>query len=94
MPGIAGIVPLTTAEALLEEGEQQANCVASYVWRVLAGQTYIYRITAPERATLAITRLADGCWHRIELKGPCNRKVSDVTIRCVDTWLSRHRVSI
>lgn len=93
VPGTRDIIPLTSAEQLHIEGAEQCNCVAFYEWRVLQGGTYIYRVMAPERATLAIVRGADGCWHRSEIKAKSNRKVRVSTVALVDRWLTRHCVS-
>jgi hypothetical protein len=60
----------------------------------MKGATYIYRITAPERATLAIIRSSDGCWYRSELKARRNASVYAETARAVDIWLASHRVSV
>jgi hypothetical protein len=94
VPGTRDIIPLTSAEQLQIEGAEQCNCVASYAWRVLQGGTYIYRVMAPERATLAIVRGADGCWCRSELKAKSNRKVRASTVALVDRWLSLYCVSV
>jgi hypothetical protein len=94
VPGTKDIIPLTSTEQLQDEGWAQGNCVATYQWRVLAGDTYIYKIMAPERATLAIVRGADGCWYRAELNGDGNCKVKPATERLVDMWLEGVRISI
>ncbi len=94
VPGTPDIIPLTTAEQLRAEGREQCNCVGGYVARVMKGATYIYRITAPERATLAIIRSSDGCWYRSELKARRNASVYAETARAVDIWLASHRVSV
>ena len=94
IPGTTDVIPLTSAEQLHSEGAEQRNCVGSYQWRVLSGDTYIYRVMAPERATLAIKKGADGCWRRSELKARKNRKVKAATARLVDKWLDGYRVSV
>lgn len=94
VPGTPHIVPITTAQALYEEGELQANCVASYLPNVVDGFCYIYRVTAPERATLSIVPTSDGGWRRSELKGRGNRKVRPITRQTVDWWLYQHRLSV
>ena len=87
VPGTQDIVPLTGSEQLHLEGWEQANCVATYQWRVLAGDTYVYKVLAPERATLSIVRCADGRWYRSELNVEGNRKVKKSTAIMVDAWL-------
>ena len=94
VPGTKDIIPLTSAGELHAEGKDLGHCVATYEWQVRLGSTYIYRIMAPERATLSIVRGADGRWYRAELKGPGNRKVKPATERMVDLWLEGARVSI
>ena len=94
IPGTEHIIPLTSREELKQEGRQQSNCVGSYSSRVLSGDTYIYRVLKPERATLSIVYRADGCWRRSQLKTKGNRAVRPETIRLVDSWLGAYRLSI
>ena len=94
VPGTKDIVPLTSVAQLEDEGWAQGNCVATYLWRVLTGCTYIYKVLAPERATLAIVRGSDGCWSRAELNGDGNSKVMATTRQMVDKWLEGVRLSV
>jgi hypothetical protein len=95
VPGVKGkIVPLQSPEQLIEEGEAQGNCVASYAASVAAGGTFIYRVLEPERATLSVVREADGSWSIGELKARYNADVQPATLRSVDGWLSRYRLSV
>ena len=94
IPGTRDIVPVTSESQLRSEGRLQMNCVGSYSKRVKRGQDYIYRVMAPERATLMIHRGADGCWHCAELKARGNRHARDATIRHVEVWLAQYRVSV
>lgn len=94
VPGTPDIIPLTSADQVRSEGREQQHCVGSYVRRIILNETYIYRVMAPERATLSIVRGATGCWQRSELKAKRNQKVEDATVRQVDTWLARYRVSL
>ena len=89
LPGTDDIVPLLSPEALLAEGREQANCVASYGCRVARGGQFIYRVLAPERATLLVVRGRDG-WQVGELAGPGNEPVAAVTRRAVERWLAGH----
>jgi hypothetical protein len=79
--------PLRTEEELVEEGRVQRNCVGAYGPRVRQGGLYIYRVTAPERATLSIVRVHMGKWRISELKAAENRPVSDVTADAIHNWL-------
>lgn len=71
-----GIAPLTSAVDLAEEGRLQHNCVASYADRVRSGAYYVYRVTAPARATLGLRRERSGAWRMDQLSGPRNQTVS------------------
>ncbi len=93
LPGIPGqIEPITSAEGLVNEGEEQGNCVASYANKVRAGTTFIYRVLHPERATLSIVRsspFAD--WNIGELETRYNMDVQGETEEFVESWLERNR---
>ena len=88
LPGTAEIVPLVSAKDLAEEGWQQRNCVAAYASRVRRGCCYIYRVLAPERATLALFLRKDG-WRLGELEARSNRDVSQDTELLVKAWLAQ-----
>ncbi len=81
VPGIPGrIEPVTSASDLVDEGEMQGNCVASYAGRVREGNLYIYRVLKPERATLSITRSGPFAeWEIGELECRFNTDVSEET---------------
>jgi hypothetical protein len=94
VPGMAGsIEPLEDAQALMIEGAEQDNCVASYAERVRRGAAYIYRVTHPQRCTLSLTRGADGRWTVGELEVSENRPANGSTRDFVDEWLARYRIS-
>ena len=93
VPGTPDIVPLTSVEQLRAEGKELCNCVGSYASLVLKGGLYVYRVMAPERATLAIKRRPDGSWRRSELKKQANRDVRQSTKSFVDGWLRRYALA-
>lgn len=91
LPGVANcIVPLRTPADLIEEGNVQSNCVASYAKRVEGGDIFIYRVLYPERATLSIVRGDNGAWECGELKAARNIAVSAATERAVEAWLTQY----
>jgi hypothetical protein len=90
LPGTDTIVPLQTTVELVREGEAQRNCVASYARLVRNGRMAIYKVLAPERATLSLVRGAQG-WRLDQLAGPCNRPVGPRTREVVRDWLATHR---
>lgn len=92
-PPVAGtdeIVPLASAAEILVEGREMHHCVASYIRRVAAGQVYVYRVLAPERATLSLRSDRDG-WELDQLQGPGNAAVQHETVQQVQAWLARVR---
>ncbi len=95
VPGTPTIVPLSDPLMLLEEGELQHNCAASYAREVLSSTVlaadrrpglYLYRVLQPERATLSIIK-RNGAWRIDQLKGPANGPVLSQTRRAVIAWL-------
>jgi hypothetical protein len=92
VPGTPDVVPLRAPQALVEEGRKQHNCVAGYAERVAGGDTYLYRVLRPQRATLSLVRWAGGRWHIGELLQAGNHPVSAATRRSVEDWLERHRI--
>ena len=93
LPGTTDIVPLVHGSQLEEEGLAQHNCVGGYVDWVKRGEGHIYRVLAPERATLSIVKGADGCWEIQQLSLSCNRPVSDATRQAVQKWLGQFSLS-
>jgi len=88
--GTDEIVPITTFNQLLQEGRDQHNCVGGYGPRIEQGGTYIYKVLAPQRATLSIIKSPGGTWSQGELKMAGNRPANPATKRAVDDWLATH----
>lgn len=88
IPGTEGIVALDSPGLLIDEGRKQRHCVAIKAEEVASGQMYVYRILAPERATLSVIRAGAG-WEVGELCGPGNRPVAERTKQFVSNWFSR-----
>lgn len=94
IPGIPGkIEPITSPQNLVNEGEEQGNCVASYASRVRSGTSFIYRISQPQRATLSLVRagVESQDWKISELEAKFNTAVSAETEEFVHAWLDRNR---
>ena len=88
--GTATIVPICSGRDLVEEGRVQSNCVASYWDRIAVRRyVYIYRVLAPERCTLSLTRVGIR-WVPSELRRACNLPVSEATRRAVAAWIASH----
>ena len=94
IPEIPGeIEALTSPDALVAEGAAQGNCVASYAEKVVRGNTFIYRVLKPGRATLSIVRQETSrIWRVGELEGKFNTPTSHVVERRVDEWLRHFQV--
>lgn len=88
IPGIPGeIEPITSPRELVDEGEIQNNCVASYAKKVAKGELYIYRVIGPdERATLSVVN-KNKKWEIGELEGKRNSAASKDTEKRVQHWL-------
>jgi hypothetical protein len=96
-PGTDTIRPLTTPAELIEEGDLQHNCVGNrvtYEPYVRRGLCYIYRVLAPERATLSMISRGTVSWSIGELKTARNHTVSRETWRVVREWLDANQVSL
>lgn len=93
LPGIPGkIEPLICPRDLVDEGEIQGNCVASYARKIMTGKLYIYRVFGPQRATLSIVKKKRG-WEIGELEARYNVAASKSTEDFVTNWLDQHQAS-
>lgn len=90
VPGTDEIMPLASAAEILAEGREMHHCVASYIRPVAAGQVYVYRVLAPERATLSLRSGRDG-WQLEQIKGLANAPVEHETVLQVRGWLESMR---
>lgn len=86
--GTSDIIPLQSEAALLEEGDAMAHCIGSYGPLAATGDTAVYRVLAPERATLAIERQGNG-WRISELKLARNQDAAPATWQAINAWLRR-----
>ena len=84
--GSADIVHLGGIVELHREGIELSNCVASYARACLAGQIAIYKVIAPERATLEIG-IRGGQPVIAQLKLSRNAPASPATWEAVRAWL-------
>ena len=79
------VVPITGEEELRAEGQHMEHCVAIYAEEVAGRNYYIYKVLAPERATLSVRRTVGG-WVLSELRGRGNAKLSKQTQKRVLDW--------
>jgi len=86
LPGDNDILPITSARELRAEGREMQHCVRIHESDIAVIKNYyVYRIDAPERATLAIRRTHRG-WAIAELSGRHNSAVSSETRSRVMSW--------
>jgi hypothetical protein len=92
-PSTETIVALRCPRELAEEGRHMRHCAAAYAPVCAAGRNVLYRVLAPERATLELVRgLGMGGWRVGQVKGVRNARVSTETWDAVEAWLAGHRV--
>lgn len=84
--GNQDIQPINSIGDLLDEGVVMHHCVGSYVERILENRCYIFKVLAPERATLEILRTPDGKYRIGQLKRACNARPSAETATRVRQW--------
>lgn len=83
------IIAVNTGAELFKEGQRMRHCVASYTHAVIAGNCYIYSVRVGERrlATLEVRRERFGNFRAVQLKGPCNQKVSAAILNVVGSFM-------
>ncbi|NVK30152.1 MAG: PcfJ domain-containing protein [Gammaproteobacteria bacterium] len=86
IPGNADIHPILTLEDLQAEGRLMHHCVSVYEPKILNGQSYIYRMLHPERATIELR--FQGQQVRIgQVTLAYNARPSRETLSAVNSWL-------
>ncbi len=71
---------------LIEEGLVMRHCVGEFVYQALRGDVFIYRVHAPERATMAVQRSADGAFRIEQVKLYRNGKAAKETCIALNRW--------
>jgi len=94
LSGNESIVPITTIDELAAEGREMKHCVLAHAPAIFEGRAYVYRVLAPERATLELTLEGPAAVTLAELRGSGNADVSDETRQCVLRWLRPARPAI
>ena len=87
IPGTPAIIPLTTAQDILDEATRMKHCVLSLLEDVRKGRCYIYHVASPESATLEVSS-SGRSWKLAQLKGPSNRRVQPETLAAVRAWFN------
>ena len=89
LPETEHIIGLRSPVELHDEAVAQRNCLSLEFWaeRCYLEELYVYRITAPERASVALVRRPDGRWSVLEFKARFNAEPTKQTVRLVQQWL-------
>ena len=88
LPGNANLIALRTYQALFLEAHQQHNCATSYHYEIRDNQYAIFRLLAPERATLGLGFNEKKQRYKIDqLVLQDNQPVSVTTRQWVKRWL-------
>jgi hypothetical protein len=86
-PGTKDIQPVTTVYDLLMEGTGMHHCVGSYLDAIRRGDSYIYKVFSPNRATVELGHDKNRQWILRQIKGYCNRDPGMPTVTNVQAWL-------
>ena len=80
------IVAPKTPKDMIEEGQMQSNCVASYIDRVANGQTMIFfmRLRKDPEKSLVTIEVRDG--RLVQVKARFNKNPTDEQNEAVETW--------
>jgi hypothetical protein len=89
--GTEGIVSIRTIEQLLTEGREMGHCVSSYAWKCIDGESFIYKIVAPERATLEL-RMVGRRPQVVQLRSQGNAAPSEACWLAVHAWLHPRKI--
>ncbi|MCI4663599.1 MAG: PcfJ domain-containing protein [Neomegalonema sp.] len=87
------IVPLTTAEDLIREGERMNNCIATYQNYMERGGCLLYAVRRGSQSVASLeirSDLREPSKGRVaQLEGRSNTAASDRVVRAVQKWLER-----
>lgn len=83
-----GVAWISSANGLIDEGKRMKHCVATYIRKVISGESIIFSVIYPERATLEI-REKSGKFNMVEIKKENNLEVSRETRLYIENWLNQ-----
>jgi len=82
-----GIAPIRTVGELRREGIEMRHCVASYVDECIRGESFIYSVREPARATVQV-RIVGARPVVTQMRGVRNAMVSDGVGKLVEDWIA------
>jgi len=86
--GTDSIIPITGTRELAIEGQIQHHCVRSYEQSILNDEYYVYRVLAPERATLGVTLRKNLPPSIDQFLLSWNKPVSKETRNVIESWMA------
>ena len=84
--GNAEIVAILNSQVLILEGQLMKHCVGTYVDEILNGDSYIYKVLSPERATVEIGLNREKLYIK-QCKLMHNQDPSAETMNAIKAWL-------
>ena len=87
IPGNETIQPILDSYELALEGKSMNHCVYSYSQDIIDGKCSVYRVTAPERATLKVSVGEEGLPCLGELKLRSNKPPAKSTYQLINHWI-------
>lgn len=80
------IIPILSYKDLFSEGRDMKHCVVSYHDRLMTGHYFVFKLLAPERATVGIIK-RNGRFSVEQIRLKCNKAPSEATKEAVYWWL-------
>lgn len=88
LPETETIRAIRSTLELSREGLEMHHCIGTYAEDVLAGRAYVYRLLAPERATLLVEKRGRH-WGLGDIRKAANLRVREETYCEIESWLRR-----
>jgi len=86
------IVPILDMHELIEEGQKQNHCLASYADRIILNEYYAYWVSSPQRATLGILKVEEDIWKISQIRLFGNADASEKTINAIFLWINQSKI--
>jgi hypothetical protein len=87
--GNKNILPIKNVMGLFEEGQEMHHCIGSYAEKVFEGESYVYKVVEPERATLEII-CRNKKWTIRGFKLAHNQRPSDDSRKYIQEWFENN----
>lgn len=94
IPGTDTIIPICSVKELHAEGKAMHHCVFGHLPNILTGKAFVYKVLAPERATLMIAPSRYGGYRIEEISLACNVGPSQQTVRIAERWIKEINIKL